>query len=115
MLPGEGEASAKALGPEGRVLVLRNHGTLSVGASMGEAFFYFYFFEKACSIQVRALANPAGVQAISDKIIAEMPAEQQVVLNGLSKLSEGNDETSYDQVFNGFMRRAKRQYPDVDT
>lgn len=115
VLPGEGEASAKALGADGRVLVLRNHGTLSVGASIGEAFFYFYFFEKACSIQVRALADPAGVQAVSDTIIAEMPAEQQVVLEGLTKLAAGQDGTSFDHVFEGFMRRAKRRYADVDT
>ena len=115
VLPGEGEASAKALGRDGRVLILKNHGTLSVGATMGEAFFYFYFFEKACSIQVRALSNPAGVQPISEKIMSEMPAEEQVVLKGLTKLADAHEKTPYDDIFAGFMRRAKRRYADVDS
>ena len=36
-----------------------NHGTQSVGAIMGEAFFSFYLCERACIIQVRALTRPA--------------------------------------------------------
>ncbi|MGB0961377.1 MAG: class II aldolase/adducin family protein, partial [Mycobacterium sp.] len=39
-----------------RVLVLRNHGNIYVGPTMSEAFFYMFFFEKGCSIQVRALS-----------------------------------------------------------
>lgn len=34
----------------GKLLMLRNHGTLSVGKSVGEAFFYMFFLEKACKI-----------------------------------------------------------------
>lgn len=115
VLPGEGEAAAKALGPDGRILILKNHGTLSVGADIGEAFFYFYVFEKACSIQVRALANPNGVVPISAKIISEMPAEKETVLKGLVKRAEPHEMTPYEVIFGGFMRRAKRQFPDMDT
>jgi ribulose-5-phosphate 4-epimerase/fuculose-1-phosphate aldolase len=37
------------------MMILRNHGTLSVGESVGEAFYSMYMLESACTIQVRAL------------------------------------------------------------
>ncbi len=39
------------------MLMLWNHGTLTVGASVGEAFARMYFLERACSMQVRAVAG----------------------------------------------------------
>jgi ribulose-5-phosphate 4-epimerase/fuculose-1-phosphate aldolase len=38
-------------------LMLRNHGLLTVGPSVAEAFLAMYLFEAACMIQVRALAG----------------------------------------------------------
>jgi ribulose-5-phosphate 4-epimerase/fuculose-1-phosphate aldolase len=38
-------------------LILRNHGTLTVGESVPEAFLTMYFLERACSTQVAALAG----------------------------------------------------------
>ncbi|HKR90132.1 MAG TPA: class II aldolase/adducin family protein [Phenylobacterium sp.] len=51
------------------VLVLRNHGTLTLGATIADAFTTMYFLESACRIQVRALAmdrplNPIGPEAV---------------------------------------------------
>src|SRR5215218_782459 len=37
-----------------RFLMLRNHGLLTVGRSVAEAFVAMYFFEAACMIQIRA-------------------------------------------------------------
>ncbi len=45
------------LGPENKVMVLRNHGTIVCGASVPEAFNLIYFFENACRIQVDAMAG----------------------------------------------------------
>ncbi|MDF0732027.1 class II aldolase/adducin family protein [Pseudomonas entomophila] len=36
------------------VMILRNHGLLTVGASVGEAFLRMYYLEKACEIQLAA-------------------------------------------------------------
>ena len=33
----------------------------------------------------------------------------------LTKLAEAHEKTPYDDIFEGFMRRAKRRYADVDT
>ncbi len=38
-------------------LMLRNHGLLTVGRSVAEAFLAMYFFEASCSIQLRAQAG----------------------------------------------------------
>jgi ribulose-5-phosphate 4-epimerase/fuculose-1-phosphate aldolase len=38
------------------LMLLRNHGTLTVGASVAEAFLRMYFLERACTMQVRTLA-----------------------------------------------------------
>ncbi|MGD9601121.1 MAG: class II aldolase/adducin family protein [Gammaproteobacteria bacterium] len=50
-----------------RLLILRNHGTLAVGANVGECFLLLYTLERACSMQVRALAGgaPHGPSAAS--------------------------------------------------
>lgn len=49
----------KDLGPKGSML-LRNHGTLTVGATVGQAFTRMYFLERACTMQVRTLSMRAG-------------------------------------------------------
>ena len=38
------------------MMLLRNHGTLTVGRTVAEAFTYMYFLMKACEIQVRTLS-----------------------------------------------------------
>ncbi|WP_428555850.1 class II aldolase/adducin family protein [Pseudomonas edaphica] len=38
------------------VLMLRNHGLLTVGETVGEAFLRMYYLDKACDIQIAALA-----------------------------------------------------------
>ena len=37
------------------LMLLRNHGTLAVGPSVGEAFVRLYFLERACQAQIMAL------------------------------------------------------------
>ncbi len=37
-------------------MLLRNHGTLAVGETVGEAFIRFYFLERACQAQILALS-----------------------------------------------------------
>jgi ribulose-5-phosphate 4-epimerase/fuculose-1-phosphate aldolase len=70
----ERERIVADLGTKGAML-LRNHGTLAVGANIGECFVKLYFLERACQAQIMALS--AG-----DKInrppqgAAELTAEQ---------------------------------------
>ncbi len=54
------------------VMLLRNHGTLTVGATVADAFLAMYFFERACAMQVAALAGGAPLHHPA-------PAVQEVV------------------------------------
>ena len=45
-------------------MILRNHGTLAVGETVGEAFLKIYFLERACEAQIKALS--AGGENVSN-------------------------------------------------
>ncbi len=64
-----------------RFLMLRNHGLLTVGRSVAEAFVAMYFFETACMIQVRALAGGA-VRPIATPIVENAPNQWERVTRG---------------------------------
>src|SRR5687767_5925587 len=51
----ERERLVADLGTKGG-MILRNHGTLAVGASVGECFVKLYFIERACQAQIMALS-----------------------------------------------------------
>ena len=74
------------------LLLLRNHGTLSIGKSAAEAWLGIYFLERACRQQVMALsAGRAGVLLAPD-------AAQR---------------TSHDQAISLFPRFAERAWPGL--
>ncbi|XP_014916660.1 alpha-adducin isoform X6 [Poecilia latipinna] len=50
----------KNLGPKSKVLILRNHGLVSIGETVEEAFYYIHNLVTACEIQVRTLASAGG-------------------------------------------------------
>ena len=93
-------------------MALRNHGTLTVGASVSEAFYYLYFFEKSCQELTAAMRSSDEKIYITEKVLAEVPAQIRVVLGGLEKIAGGKN--AMEQVFDGFARRAKRLYPDLE-
>ncbi len=51
-------------------LLLRNHGTLTVGPTVHEAFLTMYFLERACATQVAALAGGAPLRIPGDDVQA---------------------------------------------
>lgn len=54
-----------------------NHGTLTLGPSVGEAFVRMYALERACSMQVRLMSGP-GIHPVP-KGVAEKVAAQVAV------------------------------------
>ncbi|XP_019738448.1 alpha-adducin isoform X15 [Hippocampus comes] len=50
----------KNLGKNAKVIILRNHGLVSVGETVEEAFYYIHNLVNACEIQVRTLASAGG-------------------------------------------------------
>lgn len=57
-----------------KLMLLRNHGTLSVGASIPEAFVLMYMLEWACTVQVRTLGMGRSLHAARDSVRAETGA-----------------------------------------
>jgi len=56
-------------------LMLRNHGLLTVGHSVADAFVSMYFFETACAIQIRAQAGGGELLRIDPSILAGAKAQ----------------------------------------
>ena len=52
----QGSNLAKDLSDK-KAMILRNHGTLTCGTTVHEAFLYMYFLEQACKVQVAALSS----------------------------------------------------------
>lgn len=55
----ESERLANAMGNEGKLLLLRNHGLLTVGQTVDEAAYLFTLAERSCEIQLQVDAAAA--------------------------------------------------------
>jgi ribulose-5-phosphate 4-epimerase/fuculose-1-phosphate aldolase len=77
LLDGEKPRLVRDLGDK-MFMMLRNHGILTVGSTIADAFLAMYIFETACTIQLRAQSTSAELIPVDPKIIAgaQMAAKQ---------------------------------------
>lgn len=61
----ERERIVRDIGENGRALIMRNHGAMTVGRSVGEAFVWMQRLETACRYQVDALSCAAAGYALN--------------------------------------------------
>lgn len=95
-------AFTKALG-QYKAMMLRNHGTLSCGTTLQEAFFYIYYLEQACKTQCQAMAcNQPLLQPNSD--ICEQAARD--MRNFEPHLGQRD--------WQALVRKVSRVYPDFN-
>jgi ribulose-5-phosphate 4-epimerase/fuculose-1-phosphate aldolase len=66
---GERERMVGALG-DGAVLVLRNHGSITVGASVGQAFVEMFYLEKAARAQLLAQQTGRPLVVVPESVVA---------------------------------------------
>lgn len=59
---------------EKNLMILRNHGTLTTGASVGEAFYRMMTLEFACTAQLRALGTGREIVPAPQEVQDAMPA-----------------------------------------
>ena len=71
------------LGPRNNYLMLRNHGLLTLGRSVADAFLAMYFFETVCTIQIRAMAGGAELTHVDPKIISTANEQARVATRGI--------------------------------
>ena len=64
-------------------LMLRNHGLLTVGASIADAFLAMYIFETACTIQLRAQSGGGELVPVHPQILATAQAQAAQVTRSL--------------------------------
>jgi ribulose-5-phosphate 4-epimerase/fuculose-1-phosphate aldolase len=74
----ERESLQRDLG-DGGMLILRNHGTLTVGATIGEAFFRMYRLEMACGLQIAALSGGSALYPVAPDVMAKAHAQVAMV------------------------------------
>jgi ribulose-5-phosphate 4-epimerase/fuculose-1-phosphate aldolase len=67
----------------GTSLILRNHGLLTVGATIADAFLYMFNLQRACEIQIAAQAGGGALIEVDPRIVAGVKANVQAVTRGL--------------------------------
>ncbi len=82
-------------------LMLRNHGLLTVGGTVADAFLAMYLFEAACMIQVRAQAGGGALIEIAKPILDGIQAQAAQVTKGLGGAL----------VWPGLLRKLERKDP----
>jgi ribulose-5-phosphate 4-epimerase/fuculose-1-phosphate aldolase len=67
---------------EANFLVLRNHGLLTVGKTIADAFLSMYTFENTCRIQVDAMAGGGELVSVNPAILAGMGEVMKIATAG---------------------------------
>jgi len=63
-------------------LILRNHGLLTVGQTVADAFMSMFLLERACKIQILAQSGGGNLIPIPDAVLALIPEQVAVVTRG---------------------------------
>jgi ribulose-5-phosphate 4-epimerase/fuculose-1-phosphate aldolase len=72
----ERERLAESLG-DGYAMILRNHGLLTVGRSIGEAFMLMHYLERACRVQLQVLATGREVSLPPPEVLDKAVEQYQ--------------------------------------
>jgi ribulose-5-phosphate 4-epimerase/fuculose-1-phosphate aldolase len=64
-------------------LILRNHGLLTAGATVGDAFVAMYALQRACETQVMAQAGGAELVPVDPRIVSGVKANVAAVTRGM--------------------------------
>jgi ribulose-5-phosphate 4-epimerase/fuculose-1-phosphate aldolase len=84
------------------VMILRNHGLLTVGRTPGQAFLRMFYLERSCQIQVDALAGGAALVTPPPEV-CEHTARQ---------FERGVGDGSPSLAWDALLRLVERSYPD---
>ena len=87
-------------------LILRNHGLLTVGKTVGDAFLHMYTLERACQAQIAAQAGGVALTTIDPKVLDGVTENVRVATKG----SSGGA-----LVWPALLRKLQRVNPGYDT
>lgn len=109
----ERERLVRDLGQTSQML-LRNHGTLALGSTPGEAWSGIYQLEAACSVQVRALAGGRENVLIAPEE-AQEEIRRQIASRPATALSNEGSKPHHQLVWEAVLRKVQRELPGFDT
>ena len=89
-----------------RAMILRNHGTLTAGRTVGEAFALMYRLERACRMQIAAQSGGAVLRMLSQPVIDKSLALARQIFAADGLLPGGERE------FSALLRKLSREQPD---
>ncbi|MCF6194403.1 MAG: class II aldolase/adducin family protein, partial [Kangiellaceae bacterium] len=84
-------------------MLLRNHGALTMGKTIGDAFMHMYDLIKACQVQLQVMASGMEPIYAPQSIIDGIKAQAGIVHSG---------ETGGQKAWPAMLRRAYKKYPD---
>jgi ribulose-5-phosphate 4-epimerase/fuculose-1-phosphate aldolase len=97
--PAEQQAFVADLGDK-RMMFLRNHGTLTVGSSIAEAFTLMHYLERTCEIQIAAQAG------------GDLAIPKQSVIDATVATAQGVGDKTFGEVgFRALLRKLDRDDP----
>ncbi|WP_111658318.1 class II aldolase/adducin family protein [Isoalcanivorax indicus] len=64
-------------------MILRNHGLLTVGSTIADAFLGMFILQRACEIQIGALSGNRPLTPIDDRIVSTIREQAQQVTKGM--------------------------------
>jgi len=106
----ERERLVADLGPKKHSMLLRNHGTLTVGDTAASAFTRMFFLERACNMQIMALS--AGRDGVLE---CESDLQQKVAgQGGMTEHSSGMNMVTEKLVWPALLRKLDREMPGYD-
>lgn len=94
-----------------RAMILRNHGTLALGETPGEAWLNIFNLERACTAQIRSLSAGRGGVLLPDMAIQAEVAAQTAALDGRHSYA---DRATTDLVWAAELRRLDARSPGYD-
>ncbi len=77
----ERQRLANSLGDK-KVMILRNHGVLTCGVTIGEAFMLMYYLERSCKVQMQVLASGAKYSVLPAELCRNAAAQYDLFPHG---------------------------------
>lgn len=89
-----------------RIMLLRNHGTLTAGRTVAEAFVLMYRIERACRMQIAAQSGGQALRPLPREVI------DKSIAVGRQIFSRGGFSPEGEKEFAALLRKLEREQPD---
>ncbi|MGB0936745.1 MAG: class II aldolase/adducin family protein [Colwellia sp.] len=84
-------------------MLLRNHGALTMGKTIGDAFMHMYDLIRACQVQIQVMSTQMKPIYVDQAIVDGIKAQAKVVHSGI---------TGGQKAWPAMMRKVQRLHPD---